>query len=140
MRPSQRRALGALLAVLVLSIFYAGTYAVLRLNGYFIRGVSADAGDLMYALSADWESGGAAYHDGRSAMWRDESPSHLPLHTLRFFTPMIRIESALRMRSPGSPEEPACGGGRTQRGSYPRLQPNAFKDWWPSFRWAPRHQ
>ena len=96
MRPSQRRALGGLLAVLILSLLYSGSYAVLRLNGYFVRGVSADAGDLMYALSADWRSDGAAYHDGRSAMWRDESPSHLPLHTLRFFTPMIRIEGALR--------------------------------------------
>lgn len=84
------------MAVLILSLLYSGSYAVLRLNGYLVRGRSADAGDLMYALSVDWESGGAAYHDGRSAMWRDESPSHLPLHTLRFFTPMIRIEAALR--------------------------------------------
>ena len=96
MRPSQRRALGGLLAVLLLSLLYSGSYAVLRLNGYLVRGVSADAGDSMYALCAHWESGGAAYNDGRSAMWRDESSSHLPLHILRFFTPMIRIEGALR--------------------------------------------
>ncbi len=84
------------MAVLILSLLYSGSYAVLRLNGYLVRGSSANAGVLMYALSAHWDSGGAAYHDGRSAMWRDESPSHLPLHTLRFFKPMIRIEAALR--------------------------------------------
>lgn len=97
MRPSQRRALGGLLAVLILSILYSGSYTVLRLNGYLVRGSNVEYGTIMYALSDDWNSGGASYVDGRSAMWRDESRSHLPLHTLRIFTPMIRIEAAFRM-------------------------------------------
>jgi hypothetical protein len=97
MRPSQRRALGALLAVLVLSIFYAGTYAVLRLNGYFVRGSSVDYGDGMYAGSGfHYDKGGAFYEEGSTTMWGHDTTDRTPLHTLRFFTPMIRIEFALR--------------------------------------------
>lgn len=98
MRPSQRRALGGLLAVLILSLLYSGSYAVLRLNGYLVRGSSTDYGDTFVAgdLSQDSSSGGAFYFNGDAAMWREEPADQRPFYTLRFFTPMIRIESALR--------------------------------------------
>lgn len=97
MRPSQRRALGALLVVLVLSIFYGGAYAVLRLNGYFVRGSSVDYGDGMYAGSGfHYDKGGAFHAEGSATMWGHDTTDRTPLHTLRFFTPMIRIEMALR--------------------------------------------
>jgi hypothetical protein len=97
MRPSQRRALGGLLAVLILSLLYSGSYAVLRLNGYLVRGSSTDYGDGMYAGSGfHYDKGGAFYADGSATMWGHDITDRTPLHTLRFFTPMIRIEMALR--------------------------------------------
>jgi hypothetical protein len=95
MRPSQRRALGGLLAVLVLSLLYSGSYAVLRLNGYLVRGSSTDYGGCMYAGSSS--TGGATFYDGNSTMWNKGSDDDLPLRILHFFTPMIRIEGAVRM-------------------------------------------
>lgn len=97
MRPSQRRALGGLLAVLILSLVYSGSYAVLRLNGYLVRGSSADYGSSMYAGSEFHDdTGGALYAEGQATNWGKESADRMPLRTLRFFTPMIRIEMALR--------------------------------------------
>lgn len=94
MRPSQRRALGSLLAVLIVSLLYSGSYAVLRLSGYLVRGSSADFGGCMYAGSSS--TGGATYYDGSVRTWNKRTGDHLPHHTLRLFTPMIRIELALR--------------------------------------------
>ncbi len=97
MRPSQRRALGGLLAVLILSLLYSGSYAVLRLNGYLVRGSSVDYGDGMYAGNTfHHDTGGALYAEGQASNWGKESADRTPLHTLRFFIPMIRIEMALR--------------------------------------------
>ena len=97
MHPSQRRALGSLLVVLVLSLLYSGSYAVLRLNGYLVRGSSVDYGAGMYAGSGfHYDKGGALYAEGSVMMWGDDTTDRTPLHTLRFFTPMIRIEMALR--------------------------------------------
>ena len=97
MCPSQRRAMGGLLAVLILSLLYSGSYAVLRLNGYLVRGSSTDYGSSMYAGSGfHYDTGGALYADGQATNWGKESDDRMPLRTLRFFTPMIRIEMALR--------------------------------------------
>ena len=97
MRPSQRRALGGLLAVIVLSLLYSGSYAVLRLNGYLVRGSSTDHGFSMYAGSGfHYDTGGALYVEGQATNWGKESADRMPLRTLRFFIPMIRIEMALR--------------------------------------------
>lgn len=97
MRPSQRRALGGLLAVILLSLLYSGSYAVLRLNGYLVRGSSTDYGSSMYAGSEfHYDKGGALYAEGQVTTWGKESADRMPLHTLRFFIPMIRIEMALR--------------------------------------------
>lgn len=97
MRPSQRRAWGGLLAVLILSLLYSGSYSVLRLNGYLVRGSSTDYGAGMYAGNGfDYDKGGAFYAEGSSSMWGHDTTDRTPLHTLRFFTPMIRIEMALR--------------------------------------------
>jgi len=95
MRPSQRRALGGLLAVLILSLLYSGSYGVLRLNGYLIRGSSTDCGEIMIVGSLCHYSG-AFYHNGLATGWWKEPADHRPFYTLRFFTPMIRIEMALR--------------------------------------------
>jgi hypothetical protein len=97
LRPSQRRALGGLLAALILSLLYSGSYAVLRLNGYLVRGSSTDYGDGMYAGSGfHYDKSGAFYAEGSATMWGHDITDRTPLHTLRFFTPMIRIEMALR--------------------------------------------
>jgi hypothetical protein len=97
MRPSQRRALGGLMAVLILSLLYSGSYAVLRLNGYLVRGSSVDYGAGMYAGSGfHYDKGGAFYAEGSATMWGHDITDRTPLYTLRFFTPMIRIEMALR--------------------------------------------
>ena len=92
MRPSQRRALGSLMAVLVLSLLYSGSYAVLRLNGYFTRGASTDFG---YSMFARTSSRVAFYHDGQVTTWGTRR-NPTPLRTLRFFGPMVRIEGAVR--------------------------------------------
>lgn len=97
MRPSQRRALGGLLAVLLLSLLYSGSYAVLRFNRYLVHGSSTDYGDGMYAGSAfHHDTGRALYAEGKATSWGKEGADQTPLHTLSFFTPMIRIEMALR--------------------------------------------
>jgi hypothetical protein len=94
MRPSQRRALGGLLAVLVLSLLYSGSYAVLRLNGYLVRGSSTDYGYGMFAHGKGFDI--AFYNDGSVTTW-GAGVDRTPLRTLHFFTPMIRIEGAVRM-------------------------------------------
>jgi hypothetical protein len=79
MRPSQRRALGGLLAVLILSLLCSGSYAVLRLSGYIVYGSSTDAADIFVAgnLSQDSDSGGAFNHTGLAAMWGKESADRI---------------------------------------------------------------
>lgn len=101
MRPSQRRALGGLLAVLVLSLLYSGSYAVLRLNGYLVRGSSTDYGYGMFAHGKGFVAHGKgfdiAFYNGGSVTTWGAGVDRTPLRTLHFFTPMIRIEGAVRM-------------------------------------------
>ena len=76
MRPSQRRALGGLLAVLILSLLYSGSYAALRLNGYLVRGSSTDYGESMYAGSSfRYDTGGALYAEGQATNWGKKAPT-----------------------------------------------------------------
>lgn len=93
--------MGGLLAVLMLSLLYSGSYAVLRLNGYLVRGSSTDYGSSMYAGSRFHEdTGGALYAEGQATNWGKASTDRMPLRTLRFFIPMIRIEMTLRSAIP----------------------------------------
>ncbi len=93
MRPSQRRALGGLLAVLVLSTLYTGSYAVLRLSDYLVRHNSREYGESMFG---GFGRDKVLYTRGRYEMWGDVRNSGSTLRILRFFMPMIRIEGALR--------------------------------------------
>ena len=64
---------------------------------YLVRGSSTDYGSSMHAGSEfHYDKGGALYAEGQATSWGKESADRMPLRTLRFFIPMIRIEMALR--------------------------------------------
>lgn len=93
MRPSQRRALGGLLAVILLSILYSGSYAVLRLSDHLVHDSSRKYGERMFC-----NFGGETVIStrGRYEIRTNKSGGRMQICILRFFTPMIRIEMALR--------------------------------------------
>lgn len=93
MRPSQRRALGGLLAVLILSLLYSGSYAVLRLSDHLVHDSSLKYGERMFC-----NFGGETVIStrGRYEIRTNKSGGRMQICILRFFTPMIGIEMALR--------------------------------------------
>ena len=93
MRPSQRLALGGLLAVLILYLVYSGSYTVLRWSGCLVSSDPREYGESMFC---NFGGETVLYTRGRYEIWMYKSGAGTPIRILRFFKPMIRIESAIR--------------------------------------------
>jgi hypothetical protein len=64
--------------------------------GYLVRGDNVEFGNTMHAGRADDPSNWAFYSDGYAQRWNGKGNSRLPDYTLRFFSPLIQAELALR--------------------------------------------
>lgn len=91
MRPSQRWALGGLLAVLILSLLYSGSYAVLRQCDHLVHD-RFDGGRMFCNFGGEQ----VPNTKDRYEIWENRRGVRTSIRILRFFTPMIRVELAVR--------------------------------------------